>query len=273
VTPDIHAMLRAQSGVIARWQVLGLGGSDALLRRLLGRRELVAVYRGVYVAHTGPLTWEQRSWAAALFYWPAALAHRSCLRAHGVRDTRLVRDGDGDIGPIHVAIDASRRVRRVDGVRVHHVRGLAQMVQPNREPPRLRLEHALLDVASDAYSALERRYLVRVERRHGLPTDERQRRVGRALGYRDVVYRRWRMVVELDGRLGHELAADRWADLDRDIDALEEEQITVRLGWKQVLDACRAAVVVARLLRARGWADTPRPCSRDCAVRRFWPSP
>ena len=39
------------------------------------------VHPGVYVNHTGELTWLQRAWAAVLFAWPAALSHDSALRA------------------------------------------------------------------------------------------------------------------------------------------------------------------------------------------------
>src|SRR6185437_3607346 len=58
--------------------------------------------------------------------------------------------------------------------------------------PRLKHRQLLLevleDVATGAYSALEHRYLTRVERPHGLPTGKRQRRVraGRSAAYRDV---------------------------------------------------------------------------------------
>ena len=60
--------------------------------------------------------------------------------------------------------------------------------------PRLRhrrlLSTILEDVACGAYSALERRHLVRVERPHGLPTGQRQRRVsiGKSIAYRHVEY-------------------------------------------------------------------------------------
>lgn len=77
---------------------------------------------------------------------------------------------------------------------------------------------------------LEHRYLTRVERPHGLPVGRRQRtvRVGRTAAYRDVEYRGLAAVVELDGRFGHELAADRWADLDRDITSLLVGDTTMR---------------------------------------------
>ncbi len=112
------------------------------IERELRRREWTRVCRGVYVDHTGGLTWPQRAWAAILYYWPAATSHESALIAHGSRAP----------GPwdqlIHVAVDQERRVLELPGVQLHRVSRLADVVQPNRSPARVRLEHSLLDVAS-----------------------------------------------------------------------------------------------------------------------------
>lgn len=68
------------------------------------------------------------------------------------------------------------------------------------------MTEVLEDVATGVYSVLEHRYLTRVERPHGLPTARRQRvvRAGRGPAYRDVEYPTIGLVVELDGRLGHD---------------------------------------------------------------------
>ncbi len=126
----------------------------------------------------------------------------------------------------------------------------------------------LRDVSAGACSVLEQEYLSRVERKHGLPAGTRQRRVvaGRSPTYRDVEYLHVNTVVELDGRLGHDRALDRWDDLERDLDSATAGSITLRLGWGQVLDACRAAAGVARVLLARGWEGRPRACSATCPV-------
>lgn len=308
----LRALLSQQHGVVSRRQLLHAGLTDNDIARLLRRKELARVHSGVYVNHTGRLSWLQRAWAALLFYWPAALSDDSALVVSGVR-------GVDPAGPIHVAVDEERRVTRKEGVRVRRVTRLASLVQPNRTPPRMLLEHALLgsasramddahaiavladacqqrrttparllhalgahpnlprraflrevlaDVASGAYSLLEHRYLTRVERPHGLPTAKRQRRVrpGRASAYRDVEYLPLSAVVELDGRLGHEETLDRWDDLDRDIESVLEGDTTMRLGWRQVLDSCRAALVVARLLKALGWSEDPKPCGPGCLI-------
>jgi len=314
---QIKVLIAEQSGVVARKQVLRAGLDDGYIRQRVRQREWARVYAGVFVNHTGPPAWEQRAWAAVLYYWPAVLSDESALRLEG-----LHRSGQRN-GPIHVAVDQSRRVAVLEGVTVHRVRDLARMVRSGPRPPRMRLEHALLrvsskqrrtsdaiaiigdacqqrrttpgrlratlrhyprlrnrsllvqileDAAEGAYSVLEHRYLTRVERPHGLPTAGRQRKVrpGRASTYRDVEYLELHTVVELDGRLGHEEANDRWDDMDRDIGSATLGDLTVRLGWQQVEDPCRTAIAVGRILGARGWTGQLRACSKTCPVAGIW---
>ena len=77
---------------------------------------------------------------------------------------------------------------------------------------------------------------------------------------RDVEHAASRVVVELDGSLAHR--GTRWRDLERDAYAAADGWITVHAGWHEVLDPCRLARVVARLLQARGWTGVPRSCPR-----------
>lgn len=309
----VQHLFAEQSGVVSRRQVIALGFDDDLVARQLRRREWAKVHPGIYVDHTGEPTWLQKAWAAVLYYWPAALSHESSLHIHGTRNTGRQDD------LVHIAVDQKRRVVDLPGVRLHRVCRLSDVIQPNRAPPRLRLEHSLLDVASAAkrnadaiavlgdacqeqrttakrlcaalehrvnlprrqfllrvltdvaegvYSVLEHRYLTRVERPHGLPTARRQRRVhqGRSSAYRDVEYLNLATVVELDGRLGHEMTLDRWEDMERDVDSAALGDVTLRVGWKHVEDPCRTAVAVARVLVARGWRGKLTPCSPECVV-------
>ena len=138
-----------------------------------------------------------------------------------------------------------------------------------RLPRRALLVDLLADVDAGARSPLEHRYLTRVERPHGLPTAARQREVrrGRTLAFRDVDYLGLRTVVELDGRLGHDALRHRWSDLDRDVASLLQGDLTVRLGWRHVLDPCRTAAAVGQVLRTRGWAGRPRACGPRCPAR------
>ena len=57
----LSALLSQQSGVVSRRQLLRAGLTDNDIARLLRRRELARVHSGVYVDHTGPLSWLQRA--------------------------------------------------------------------------------------------------------------------------------------------------------------------------------------------------------------------
>lgn len=139
-------LLALQCGVVSRRQALAAGLGEADVRRLLRRREWTTVHAGVYVDHTGPLLWQQRAWAAVLALWPAALCHDSALRAV---DGPGRRDRD-EHGPVHVAVDRNRAVQAPAGVVVHRLGAFAAKVWWNASPPRVRVEHAVLDLAAES---------------------------------------------------------------------------------------------------------------------------
>ena len=136
-----------------------------------------------------------------------------------------------------------------------------------RSPRRAWLSGVLDDIAAGTCSVLEHGFLRLVERPHGFPPAERQRRAMATLGvvYRDVMYEA--CVVELDGRLFHDTAAQRDRDLDRDLDAAVEGRGSIRLGYGQVFARpCATADRLARVLHRRGWTGTPHPCGSGCPV-------
>jgi hypothetical protein len=309
---DLEKLIRDQDGLVSRRQAIAAGLAPHDIARQLRRREWATVQDGVYINHTGELTWQQRAWAAVLWAWPAALSHDSALRA---------LDGPGKKGRtdglVHVAIAAERRVRQVDGVEVHRMTHFADRVQWNKHPPRIRFEQAVIDTAAEAAtdqdaiavladavnarrttaqrleealadrariqrrewlagiladveagtcSVLEQGYLARVERPHGLPIGARQvpsRAEGRLM-FRDVEYAEHRVIVELDGRLGHSSTEDRDRDFDRDLDAAADDKRTLRISYGQVFDRpCATAVKIATVL---GADLTPCPeCGRSDA--------
>lgn len=140
---EIERLLAAQDGVIARRQALAAGCPPTTIRRLLRRREWAMVHPGVYVDHTGPLTWRQRAWAAVLFHWPAALDGWSALRAHAGPGPRQ----HDDRGPIEVVVDHARRPVAVEGIRVRRSRRFEEAVQLHLHPPRQRYDDAVLELA------------------------------------------------------------------------------------------------------------------------------
>lgn len=158
-------LLRDQDGVVSRAQVLACGQAEHDVRRLLRRREWAVVTAGVYVDHTGPLTWEQRAMAGVLHGASgldhglrpvgAALAGHSALRA-AVGPSWRHQGGR----PIEVAVEHGRTRRPVRGYRFVRVADLAGRVDDLRTPPRLRLPEATADLAIAAVDELEAVQLV-----------------------------------------------------------------------------------------------------------------
>ncbi len=306
---DVDDLLRQQDGVISRRQALDAGLQEHEIRRLLRRNEWARVHAGVYVDHTGPLTWSQRAWAAVLYAAPAALCFDSALGA--------------DALPIHVAVAQQRAIlAEPTGVRIHHLVNLQERVLWNVGPPRMRYDEAALDVACRAASeldaiavlanacqsrrttahrllqvldsrarvrrrrwlravlvdiadgtcsVLEHGYLVRVERPHGLPRATRQKRSASSVGvcYRDVEYGE-QLIVELDGRVHHDSTTRRDADFERDLDAAVDGRSTVRLSYGQVFGRpCQTASKIALVLQRHGIAVAGRPCGPGCEFARL----
>lgn len=136
---DLHhggvaRLLRSvQDGVVTRRQLLAHGATAKDVERLQRRKDLRSVHRGIYVNHTGELTRAQREWIAVLAAWPAALARESAL---GQR-----------VGPVvDIAIHPGRKVKVPSWVSVERVTDLDARAHTRALPPRMRVEHAVLDV-------------------------------------------------------------------------------------------------------------------------------
>ena len=128
------------------------------------------------------------------------------------------------------------------------------------------LLEALTDVADGAESAAEVRYVRDVERAHGLPAGRRQVPVNGG-GRRDVEYEEWDLVVEVDGRLGHDGWRARQRDGRRDRKAAATGRLTVRCHWPDLVPTgCELAVDVGDILVTRGWTGRVVPCGDGCPV-------
>jgi hypothetical protein len=132
------------------------------------------------------------------------------------------------------------------------------------------LRSALADVVQGAESGAEVLYLRDVERAHGLPRSVSQSPsdAGRRRRH-DHEYTAYRLVVEVDGRLGHEQWADRVRDGRRDRLLLGVDRTTTRVFWADVaVTPCQTAHDIAAILAGRGWAGAPHPCRRaGCSLR------
>jgi hypothetical protein len=179
----------------------------------------------------------------------------------------------------HALLSEAARKKRLDA----SIAVLADAVQDGRttagrllealaDRPKLRhhrmLGDVLADVGDGVRSVLEHRYLKAVELAHGLPRGERQRPwvLGGKRGWPDVEYKDLKVLVHLDGKVGHSDALDRWADFERDLAGFVDSVITIRIGWRQVLDPCRLAGSVAALLKQRGWKGHLRECGPICTA-------
>jgi hypothetical protein len=133
---------------------------------------------------------------------------------------------------------------------------------------RAEITQALPDVADGAHSLLEFRYVRDVERAHALPRPERQHHAvqhGSRI-FRDALYRKYRVAVELDGTASHP-DDQRWQDKHRDNAAAADGIATLRYGWADVTErTCETAREVGTVLARRGWRGTLRRCGPDCRV-------
>lgn len=110
------ALASRQHGVVARWQLLGLGLSRDVIQALLDDGHLHRLYRGVYAVGHRRLTTKARWMAAVLAGGPeAVLSHRAAIALWELRPPPS--------GPIDVTVPGRRRKGR-KGIRIHNVRCL-----------------------------------------------------------------------------------------------------------------------------------------------------
>lgn len=169
----------------------------------------------------------------------------------------VAAEAASDFAAVGVLTDAvSARLTTADRI-------LTALESRSRIPRRAFLVGVLSDIRDGTHSVLEHGYLHRVERAHRLPTGTRQLAELTSIGkvYRDVAYEQFGVYVELDGRAGHGTAQAHDQDLARDVAAVADEKVTLRLGWRQVYgDQCSTATRVAVVLTRRGWMGEPERC-------------
>ena len=142
--------------------------------------------------------------------------------------------------------------------------------------PRLRRRGLLTQVCGEVRdgvtSELEKRYRSHVALPHRLPRARTQAPAdaghGRR-GYRDLLYEGFGVIVELDGRLGHEQESLVLRDQERDNHATLTGQATLRFGWLAVVGGpCLVAGQVEDLLHLRGWTGAIVACGPSCRAIR-----
>jgi len=292
------SLARVQGGVLTAEQAAAAGVGHSLLRRMIDGGQWIRLATGLYQAHPAALEADGAAWAGLLLGGPraciagemaahlqgfasepevitVAVPHEKRVRPVGRwqferrREMPLTRgeparttveetvldlcDGQPDRAE-HWVMEACRlrlttRARLLTALqarlRIRSRRDLADLLAPDEE---------------GVESPLERRYLKDVERAHGLPRSTRQVRAGNQR--RDVVYEEFGVVVELDGRRGHE-GAGAFRDMTRDNGNTASGWITLRYGWADCTSGCcSAANQVGATLQLRGWRGEPCSCTR-----------
>lgn len=121
----------------------------------------------------------------------------------------------------------------------------------------------LADVIAGVESYLEMLYLRTVERPHGLPKGFRQSPSPDMPYERDVLYRAYRLLVELDGQRWHD-GENQFRDMNRDNRHALRDELTLRFGYFDVAGRpCPVAFQVYLALVKRGYSDPFLRC-RNC---------
>lgn len=298
VPQALLALAKAQSGALTVEQCLMAGFTRNAVARMVADGAWVRAGRGLYVTHC--LEWSRgtRHWlailaagdgaalgletAAALQGWgkPTKEVHVVVPWAQrkvqaGFWTTHATRLGFRTKGsPPQTTVERTA----LDMVRASPMRAtsiLTDAVNSRKTKPEHLLKELarfksfprrdvvrglLGDIGEGALSVLEVMWLRDVERAHGLPPGERQ--TTSRMGFRDIRY--GRMLVELDGRLGHE-GSDAFRDMDRDNVHLLQGESTMHFGFHDAdTRPCACAAMVAAALRMLGTVVDWNPCGRGC---------
>ncbi|MDO5495316.1 MAG: type IV toxin-antitoxin system AbiEi family antitoxin domain-containing protein [bacterium] len=298
IPTDLEELATSQGGVILARQANANGVSGAAVRRLLERGELQRVARGIYYIGSAPVPWVSVAAGAVLaggesaviggeaaaYLWelskeePGSIEvlvpqsrktpdtdswnftrSRRPVKAHGSPPRTTLADTILDMcerQPEAAARWIDAGLRR-PGVSARAI--LAAMDTRRRFPLRAEVEGMIRDHIEGVHTELERAYRANVERPHGLP--EARRQVRRGNRFHDLEYLE-RLIVELDGRLGHE-GFSRFRDMDRDNQNLVLGLLTLRYGWFDCTrQPCAVAMQVFEILVRLGWTGEFQRCPR-----------
>lgn len=303
IKEELRGLIAAQRGVIRADQAAMHGLGSRASTRLVGQGHWARIAPGLFDAAPLADDFEKRAWVALLAAGDrAAIGGEAALGLHGLNrqvdeievwvppgaqpdsipGVRVRRDRIGrterargtltrismedaliDVGQflsterlVALLSDAvRRRTTTLDRVE-------AAVQARRRVRGRKRFEELLGDLGG-IESTLEYAYRRHVERAHGLPVGRRN--VSVSVGTRtDVVYGEYGVLVELDGRLGHQDADSAFRDLDRDNLHVLSGKVTLRYGSPDVRGRfCEVATQVGGVLMNRGWPGPVLAC-RHC---------
>jgi hypothetical protein len=258
---------RNQHGVFTRSQAVEAGYTMAMIDRRVRAGEWVRAGRSVLATAHAPITYRRAVMAAVLSIDGAVASHEAAaamawqkldrVNVHRYHDLSpewiTSRHGIPLTTPARTLIDLGAVLRAprlelvLDAALDHNQVNLAELTRAfNRLArkgrrgiaPMRRLLEARGDGIAETRSELERRFLKFV-RLHHLPEPAKQLPTfwdDRLIGLADFAYAEWRLLVELDGRLGHTQLVDSDLDLLRDQRAIAADWRVIRVTWRQLRD-------------------------------------
>ena len=136
-----RGLLKVQCGVVTRTQIPA--GQWERVRWLLESHRWQRICPGLFVHQPGPLSAEQRRWVGVLGGGEgAALCGPTAAEMAGLEGF--------ETNAVHVRIPARRHGCKIAGVRYHRKRSGPTDLAANRQPPRVALAHALIEMAATA---------------------------------------------------------------------------------------------------------------------------
>ena len=146
---ELADLASTQHGVVATWQLQGLGYGRRAVAKAADVGRLHRLHRGVYAVGHRRLTWQGRCMAAVLASYPSVASHLSAAWLWGLLRSRPET--------MHLT---SRRTRRAKRTFVVHTADLARRDLARRENiPVTSLSRTILDVAVTSRERTIRRHL------------------------------------------------------------------------------------------------------------------
>jgi hypothetical protein len=139
---SLTQLTNRQAGCFSRSQALGCGLTDETIAANVRARRWSRAHPGVLISFTGPRPYLTSVWAALLAVGPGAVVTRStALRLFGLSSMANEQH-------IFIVIDHDRRATAPSGATVRRRRDLASVLHPQRSPPTVRVEEAVLQHAA-----------------------------------------------------------------------------------------------------------------------------
>jgi len=145
VPEEVLRLARRQGGTLARFQVLDLGLTPTVVRRLVADGRWSRLEDGIYLLPDVEPSWQARVWAGILLGGPDARAGgRTAAALHTLADEEL---------PVEILVPFGVKINNRHWATFHQERSGARAVSNRAQPPRTRVEDTVLDLCANGSTA------------------------------------------------------------------------------------------------------------------------